>query len=186
MNRTIKENWFKIALLIILLFVAIPVFYYFAIYSPKREQSLVEIEKQKQIVSEQESQKRLELEQENQNRLEKENQQKLEQENAKKEEADYKTELAKANLQNCLADAYSKYNSEWALDCKNYSAYMIAVCNTNWISKGYGDLNDCIAKAGYPDISGSSKCNLPTNARNYHDSRLKESKDECYKLYPQQ
>lgn len=54
MNTFLKDNWFKLGIIIILLIAALSVAYYFVVFIPQKERAKTEQQKQEQLVRDQE------------------------------------------------------------------------------------------------------------------------------------
>jgi len=171
-SEFLKQNWFKISIVIVMLLIAVSIFYYFVIFIPKKEQMRLEAEAAK---------------------IESEKQTQLAEEQKKQEEK----QKAQDDLNSCIASAGSNYNSRWNNEC-DFLGKLTSECKTILIDtysytsylekKG---LSSKISDSNYYSIidyytkKDECSCRLPNDVADGLNKDLKESKDECYKKYPQ-
>lgn len=170
----IKENWFKAGLLILGLIIAYS-FYHTLVIRPSIERERKDAELAKEELTEE------------QDRLNEE---------ARKEQL-------KLNLDSCLADAGEQYSNNWFGECKtrglisqwcikaqplDFKSYLK---ENNLTTEEYAeqrnlDINDKLATwSDYLKRKEDCSCSLPRYNADRLDVGLKDDKDNCYKLYPQ-
>lgn len=98
-------------------------------------------------------------------------------EEAKKEEAQEQRD----KLDNCLYAARVSYEADWANACKS-QANKVRENYQNCLNNGYLSESICKENWGKPDDSPS--CTLLGNRADTVNGYYKDSKEECFKLYP--
>jgi hypothetical protein len=167
-----KNNWFRILVIIAILLVAFSFFYYFVIFIPKKEQARLNIEREK---------------------IEEEKQAQLAEEQKQQEEK----QKALEDLNSCMSDATSAYDSQWNDEC-DFLGKLTNECKTILIEtysySDYLEKEDLSLKSGdsnyyslldYLTKKDGCSCRLPTATAERFNVDLKDSKNECYKKYPQ-
>jgi hypothetical protein len=168
----LKHNWFKILITLATLLIAFSIFYYFVIFIPKKEQIIFNMEREK---------------------IEEEKQTQLAEEQKKQEEK----QKALEDLNSCMGDAENAYNSRWNDEC-DFLGNLTNECKTILIETySYSDylekegLSSKISDSNYYSFldyltkKGNCSCRLPSATAERFNEDLKESKNECYKKYPQ-
>lgn len=152
----LKENWFKLGILAIGLMVAY-FFWQVLVVQPRMER---------------EERKTTEF-------------------NQKLEEETRRTE-AKSNLDQCVADADKKYSSNWNNSCKSLGRLSerceIMLIDSPNIFDAFKKYQEWHPGATFQEFSKAydeCSCLLPTTQATRWDDTLKEDKNTCYRLYPQ-
>lgn len=154
----IKQNWFKLSIVLGILILSSGIFYHYWIYIPK--------------------QKDLELKMKLEERAK---EARKEQEMAGQREAE-KVEQEKS-LDACLKESLASFYESWAYQCKDLSEGVIKLCS-NSVSKGlFSSVEQCALETGNIDISGSANCRLPQARADGVKANSKELLDQCYRLY---
>ena len=160
----LKENWFKVGVLLVLLVVSYS-FYHTLVIRPEQEKT--EREKVHLDATLKESEK-------------------IRAEGARREEN-------KNNLESCLNDAQKSYSSGWIRECKsqgNLSERCEALrLKTLDIGAAFKKYKEWYPKATFDDFSSfydECSCRLPEYNADTLNGYLKNDKDLCFKKYPQQ
>lgn len=178
MDTFIKDNWFKIGILMVFIIIALSIAYYFVIFIPRKEKNKIEQERQEQVSEE------------------------LKEQEAK-ENADRAKAEAKQNLDNCISNAETAYSNNWFGECKArglVSKKCIEIKETlfsDYLKKydlteedykqqrGITDTGALSALLDYIKRQDDCSCMLPTTIAKSLEDTMKDEKDLCLKMYPQ-
>lgn len=179
MKKFIKENWFKIVVIALLMVIA---FAYalgqYSYYQKQQRETKLKEEKQETELKLEKARLLTELE---------------EKEKVKEEKKE-----AEKNLTNCLFDAEDSYHKSWSDMCKRLGK-LSKECEEILFADTYNDylekhpefqLEDTLdafmeGHEKFMEKRNECSCLLPTHHADTFDKRLKENKDECHKKYPQ-
>lgn len=174
MDNFLKENWFKVGILIAILIIAYS-FYHTLVVRPAIQIERKDAEQAKEEMAKEQA------------RLDEET----------------KKEQSKLDLDNCIADASEQYSNNWFGECKARGlASQWCIENNSLDFKSYlskqkitekeyreqrGITGDNIfsALSDYFKRKEDCSCSLPLYIADRLNDGLKEDKDRCYKLYPQ-
>ncbi len=108
MKRFIKENWFKLGMMLILLLIGLSFGYYFVIFLPQKEMERKGLLKHEQLIKE-----------------------------VERQEAKQKEENSRVNLGTCLNDADKNYHETMINACQKYSGNISNCTIPLYLAKQY-------------------------------------------------
>lgn len=100
----------------------------------------------------------------------------------KEKEAQRQAITNKLLLESCLNNADESYRADWAMACK-INAQEITEGIQRCMIGGYLSKSDCEGIWGKPN--DSPDCSLPGATADRLEERWQQSKDNCFKMYPQ-
>jgi hypothetical protein len=175
MRNWLKENWFRVGILVSILIVAYSVYQVLVVRPDIERQEAATAKFQADLAE-----------------IEQKSQQAIQKEQTKKE------------LDSCLTDASTSYSNQWYRECKGsgllnnkcidlhdlgYQQYLDKYALTEEKYKQQRGITSTSTLAGLFDYIGryndECSCRLPLSLADRLDGQLKDDKNLCYKLNPQ-
>lgn len=155
----LKNNWLKIAVLIMVLIVGSSIFYYFAISLPAKDIKIIKLQQQENVANER-----------------------------REQEAKEETEKRTEDLNNCIWGAGYEYTFGWLHECEKLNLLSQAcISERNKINDSattlpYDDWKSAIINKS--KTWDSCSCKLPHDIATNLDTERKDARNECYLKYP--